>query len=66
MYIRGLQLLHRQDYVTLMNNRKDEQVCRFFFFFFSLKPFFPYCFDFVLILSTTDKIRILNWWLLEG
>ncbi|CAK9217364.1 unnamed protein product [Sphagnum troendelagicum] len=25
MYIRGLQLLHRQDYVTLMNNRKDEQ-----------------------------------------
>ncbi|CAK9215057.1 unnamed protein product [Sphagnum troendelagicum] len=25
MYIRGLQLLHRQDYVTLMNNQKDEQ-----------------------------------------
>ncbi|CAM6007345.1 unnamed protein product [Sphagnum balticum] len=25
MYIRGLQLLHRRDYVTLMNNRKDEQ-----------------------------------------
>ncbi|KAH9570759.1 hypothetical protein CY35_02G057900 [Sphagnum magellanicum] len=25
LYIRGLQLLHRQDYVTLMNNRKDEQ-----------------------------------------
>ncbi len=26
MYIRGLNLLHHQDYITLMNNRKGEKV----------------------------------------
>ena len=26
MYIRGLNLIHEQDYIALMNNRRDEKV----------------------------------------